>query len=315
MNKYWNKGLALLAVLILIGVFIVLLIYAYRDVGGETSILLVQDADSGSLVDNQDGTYTLALAGVPPVIFYDGSGSYVTQISMEEFVSIWDYHEGNNFNSDPPNAALEILGADPSQDVITLEIMDAAYDAQAETLNCSVTLLEFAGGNLSEFDSRSDVLTGTPENFEDVVFFVDLAGYYRGGDIYGSVVLEDGIKVLSVIMVRFPGDIFAYVELGDRLMEKGKYAMSEEMYKKALGVDGDSYIPWCRMARLKEKVKKYSESEYYYDACISRFPTDQNVYIDYSRMLIGINKIDKAKKIINMGLKRFGTKTLRDGVQ
>ena len=144
----------------------------------------------------------------------------------------------------------------------------------------------------------------------------DISTYYNLYLVYKYTErLEDGIKVLSVIMERFPGDIFAYVELGDRLMEKGKYAMSEEMYKKALGVDGGSYIPWCRMARLKEKVKEYSESEYYYDACISRFPPDQNVYIDYSRMLIGINKIDKAKKIINMGLKRFGTKTLRDGVQ
>lgn len=144
----------------------------------------------------------------------------------------------------------------------------------------------------------------------------DISTYYNLYLVYKYTErLEDGIKVLSVIMERFPDDIFAYVELGDRLMEKEKYSMSEEMYKKALVVDRDSSIPWCRMARLKEKMKNYSESEYYYDACISRFPPDQNVYIDYSRMLIGINKINKAKEIIKMGLKRFGTETLREGIQ
>jgi tetratricopeptide (TPR) repeat protein len=144
----------------------------------------------------------------------------------------------------------------------------------------------------------------------------DISTYYNLYLLYKFTErLEDGIKVLSIIMDRFPDNIFAFVELGDILMGKEKYSMSEELYKKALAVDKSSYIPWCRLARLKKKMKNYAESEYYYDTCISHFPQDQDVYIDYSRMLISINKINKAKKIIKMGLKRFGTETLREGIQ
>ncbi len=127
--------------------------------------------------------------------------------------------------------------------------------------------------------------------------------------------LEDGIKVLSIIMERFSDNIFAFIELGDILMEKEKYSISEKMYKRALGIDESNYIPLYRLARLKEKMKDFSESEYYYDRCLSHFPEDQNVYIDYSRMLIGMNRMDKAKKVIKIGIKRFGTQVLKEGIE
>jgi tetratricopeptide (TPR) repeat protein len=127
--------------------------------------------------------------------------------------------------------------------------------------------------------------------------------------------LEDGVKVLSIIMERFPGNIFASIELGDILMEKEKYSVSEEMYKRAIDIDKSSYIPLYRLARLKERMKNFTESEYYYDRCLGHFPEDQNVYIDYSRMLIGLNRMDKAKKIIKIGIKRFGTQALKESIE
>jgi tetratricopeptide (TPR) repeat protein len=127
--------------------------------------------------------------------------------------------------------------------------------------------------------------------------------------------LEDGIKVLSIIIERFPDNIFAFIELGDILMEKEKYSISEKMYMRALDIDKSNYIPLYRLARLKEKMKNFSESEYYYDRCLSHFPEDQNVYIDYSRMLIGLNRMDKAKKIIKIGIKRFGTQALKESIE
>lgn len=114
---------------------------------------------------------------------------------------------------------------------------------------------------------------------------------------------EDGIKVLSLMMDRFPDDTFSYIELGTIFTEKGKYTIAQKLYQDAHRIDKGNYMPLYRMALLKEHQKEYAEAELYYDKCVVLLPRDYDVYLNFSKMLIKVKKIEKANKVINMGLK------------
>jgi len=116
---------------------------------------------------------------------------------------------------------------------------------------------------------------------------------------------EDGIKVLSLMMDRFPDDTFSYIELGNLFTEKGKYIFAQKLYQDAHRIDKRNYMPLYRMALLKERQKDYAEAELYYDKCMVLLPRNYDVYLNFSKMLIKMEKIEKANKVINMGLQNI----------
>jgi tetratricopeptide (TPR) repeat protein len=130
-----------------------------------------------------------------------------------------------------------------------------------------------------------------------------ISAYYNTYLLYKHSGKEkDGIKVLSLMMERFPDDTFSYIELGNILTEKGKYTFAQKLYQDAHRIDKRNYMPLYRMALLKEQQKEYAEAELYYDKCMLLLPRNYDVYLNFSKMLIKVKKIEKANKVINLGL-------------
>ena len=121
-------------------------------VSAEPTFLYVQTAHSGTLSAKQtDGRRILKLNNVSPttVYFSDRPDRITGHESTAEFIAQWS-DGADSFASNPPNAALDILDED-SQRVAILELMDARYDAEANTLEYQVMVLDDeTGGNLSQ---------------------------------------------------------------------------------------------------------------------------------------------------------------------
>jgi tetratricopeptide (TPR) repeat protein len=113
----------------------------------------------------------------------------------------------------------------------------------------------------------------------------------------------DGVKVLLLMNERYPMNIFALIELGDLFLEKDDYAMAEKFYSKALAAQEDNPVPVYRMARVREMQKKYDEAERYYEQCIASFPYFHYAYLDYSRLLLTLDKNEKAREVLMKGTK------------
>lgn len=133
--------------------------------------LFVQSARSGTLapVADQQGRYTLTLHGVSPktVYFSDRPLRIAGQAEIEAFLAGLGFDDDN-----PPNAALEILGAGDEGDVAVVELRDPRYDAAAGTLTYDVTLLaDAATGAPAFFAERADATP--PAEFGEAALFID----------------------------------------------------------------------------------------------------------------------------------------------
>ena len=133
-------------------------------VSTEPTFSYIQTAHSGTLSAEQtDGRRILKLNDVSPstVYFSDRPDRITGHESTEAFIAQWNDGE-DSFQSDPPNAALDILDRD-SQRIAILELMDATYDPAANTLEYQVMVLDDeTGGNL-------------PQEFGEAVLLVDNA--------------------------------------------------------------------------------------------------------------------------------------------
>jgi hypothetical protein len=103
--------------------------------------MFVQSVHSGSLVpvEGEKNFYTLALEGVSPqtIAFSDRPERVVEHVPMQKFL------DGLGFSPEnPPNAAVEILEGNKSEDVIVVELFDPVYDAANQTLQYNVSVLE-----------------------------------------------------------------------------------------------------------------------------------------------------------------------------
>ena len=80
--------------------------------------------------------------------------------------------DGFCFSSEnPPNAAIEILEGNESQDVIVVELFDPVYDAANQTLQYNVSILEEPNHSYDIFNERHD--ESLPENFGPAALFID----------------------------------------------------------------------------------------------------------------------------------------------
>ena len=135
----------------------------------QPTFLYVQTAHSGTLSPEQaDGRRILTLNNVSPttVYFSDRPDRITGNESTEAFIAQWD-DGSDSFASNPPNAALDVIGEN-SQHLAIVELMDATYDAQNKTLKYEIILL----------DKESD---GTfPTAFNEAAVFID-STYSRYG--------------------------------------------------------------------------------------------------------------------------------------
>jgi len=114
---------------------------------------------------------------------------------------------------------------------------------------------------------------------------------------------QDSINVLMLMKERFPENIYALIELGDMYFEDENYTEAEKFYNDGLNADAENPVPIHRMAKVRERLQKYKDAQYYYERCIKKFPYFQYAYIDYSNLLIILNQKEKARDVLNKGLK------------
>lgn len=143
-----------------------------KSVLDDMSLLFVQTASSGSFIKNDDH-YVLTLNDVSPntTYFSDRPIRVSGILATEKFVASW-CHGTDSFDSDPPNAAINILGADSSHDVIIVELSNPVYDGDKKTLQYDAKIIpNTLSENLKYHNLNSD--SQIPEQFENVSLFID----------------------------------------------------------------------------------------------------------------------------------------------
>ena len=130
----------------------------------QPTFLYVQTAHSGTLSPEQaDGRRILKLNNVSPttVYFSDRPSRITGHESTAEFIAQWS-DGADSFASNPPNAALDIIG-EHSQSIAIVELLSAKYDLQNKTLEYEVIIL----------DNETDGML--PQSFDEVALFIDAA--------------------------------------------------------------------------------------------------------------------------------------------
>jgi hypothetical protein len=136
--------------------------------------MFVQTAQSGTLdpVAGMDNLYTLTLMVTSPqTIAFSGTPErVVVQAPMQKFLDGMCFSPKNG-----PNAALEILEAAESEDVVVVELFDPEYDAAGQTLRYNVSILEQPDLSYAAFNERAD--EALPEVFGPAALFIDDCDY------------------------------------------------------------------------------------------------------------------------------------------
>jgi hypothetical protein len=132
--------------------------------------MFVQSAHSGSFVPvaGNESLYNLTLMGISPttIAFSDRPDRIVAQAPMQQFLN------GLNFSpNNPPNAAIEIMGGNETEDVAVVELLDPAYDDANQTLRYTARILEQANHSYAEFNERND--KKLPATFGPAALFID----------------------------------------------------------------------------------------------------------------------------------------------
>ena len=138
------------------------------DNGKTRSYLFVQNAASGTFVNDGNGSYTLTLKGVSPqtIYFSDRPVRDAGQVAMQQFL------DSGCFNGDnPPNTAIDLLGADEAHDVVVVELRNPLYNAGTATLQYTARILKDANHSIESFNTRRD--DSIPESFGGVALFID----------------------------------------------------------------------------------------------------------------------------------------------
>lgn len=137
---------------------------------GKTFYMFVQTADSGLFipVEGEENLYHLTLEGVAgnTIYFSDRPERVVGQAPMGDFLDGLGFSEDN-----PPNAALEILEAEESTDLVVLELFDPAYHAESNTLEYTASILQEPDHSYAVFNERHD--KEIPKSFGANSLFID----------------------------------------------------------------------------------------------------------------------------------------------
>jgi hypothetical protein len=124
--------------------FCVVVVPVRADVSRATSAAAPDPSSVLAVVSSARGTLrlrgtsgVLALTGVParPVWFSDHPERTAGTYSMAQFQDVFFRQQ------DPPNAALDVSGADPTRDVVILELSDPRYASSTRTLRFHVDVV------------------------------------------------------------------------------------------------------------------------------------------------------------------------------
>lgn len=120
-------------------------------------LLYVQRAASGSTSANSDGSNTITFDDVDTdtTWFQDRPGRRAGRIPTAQLVSSW----ASIFGDDPPNAAIELVGADGSQSTHVVELHDPSLDD--------------SGALTYSFDLADGDHAKLPESFRSASIFID----------------------------------------------------------------------------------------------------------------------------------------------
>jgi len=139
-----------------------------KSVGKTKSYLFVQNAASGTFVPDGNGSYTLTLGRVSPqtIFFSDRPVRNAGQVDMKKYISSGCFRSSN-----PPNAAIDVMGADKAHDVVIVELFNPKYDADAAKLQYTARIVKDVNHSVESFNTRRD--DSIPESFGAVAVFID----------------------------------------------------------------------------------------------------------------------------------------------
>ena len=132
--------------------------------------MFVQVADDGALApkEGSPGEYVLTLRGVAPqtVYFSDRPQRVAGHMPTDAFLKSIGFLDSN-----PPNAAITVVGAAEGEDTVVVELRRPQYDAAKSTLQYDVTILKDVKGGLAFYDKSRDAKLAL--KFSNVSLFID----------------------------------------------------------------------------------------------------------------------------------------------
>ena len=133
-----------------------------------------------------------------------------------------------------------------------------------------------------------------------------IAAHYNLYVIYRSAGRErDSLLALHRMRDAFPASVFVNNELGNAFYEHEDYVQADLYFARSLSMAGDNHIALYGMARTKERLGSFDEAESYYRRCIGKHPYFHEAYVDYSAMLIKLNREDDARRVLLKEMKRM----------
>ena len=142
-----------------------------------TTFIFIQEASSGSFVNDGSGNYTLTMNDVAPytVFFADRPARDVGFAPMDKFLKGFGFEDRN-----PPNAAILLSEENETSDMVIVELTNPQYDNTTRTLTYNATQLDEFSFESNWFeDQQIKVDALIPERFSRVVLVLDDCGCHR----------------------------------------------------------------------------------------------------------------------------------------
>jgi len=133
--------------------------------------IFIQEASSGSFVDDSSGNYTLTMTDIVPytIFFADRPARDVGFAPMDKFLKGFDFETSN-----PPNAAIVLSDENETSDMVIVELTNPQYDNTTGTLTYNARqLTEFSFESVWFQDQMNKVDVSIPESFGRITLVID----------------------------------------------------------------------------------------------------------------------------------------------
>lgn len=133
--------------------------------------LMIGSSGTFAGTEGQPNRFALTITGLNPdvVYFSDHPNRIAGHEDLATFIDGW---QTNGFVEDPPNAALILHEEDETRDVMIVELTGPSYDASADTLTFTATVLTDAvTGGLADYAAKAD--DALPESFAKCALLID----------------------------------------------------------------------------------------------------------------------------------------------
>jgi hypothetical protein len=133
--------------------------------------IFIQEASSGSFVDDSSGNYTLTMTDIVPytIFFADRPARDVGFAPMDKFLKGFDFETSN-----PPNAAIVLSDENETSDMVIVELTNPQYNNTTGTLTYNARqLTEFSFESVWFQDQMNKVDVSIPESFGRITLVID----------------------------------------------------------------------------------------------------------------------------------------------